>query len=67
MDLPDATVLVLQGFVFIAILMSEALYGRLKIFNPEKCGGRDGRRSRLWGSSSPSSAARSASRRPSSS
>ncbi len=36
MDLPDATVLVLQGFVFIAILMSEALYGRLKPFVPEK-------------------------------
>jgi simple sugar transport system permease protein len=38
MDLPDATVLVLQGFVFIAILMSEALYGRLKPFVPEKWG-----------------------------
>jgi len=36
MGLPDATVLVLQGFVFIAILMSEALYGRLKPFVPEK-------------------------------
>lgn len=36
MDLPDATVLVLQGFVFIAILMSETLYGRFRIFAPER-------------------------------
>lgn len=36
MDLPDATVLVLQGFVFIAILLSEALYGRFRIFAPER-------------------------------
>ncbi|MEM8728317.1 MAG: ABC transporter permease [Pseudomonadota bacterium] len=36
MDLPDATVLVLQGFVFIAILMSDALYGRFRIFVPER-------------------------------
>lgn len=36
MELPDATVLVLQGFVFMAILMSEGLYGRLKPFVPEK-------------------------------
>jgi simple sugar transport system permease protein len=36
MDLPDATVLVLQGFVFIAILLSDTLYGRLKIFTPER-------------------------------
>jgi simple sugar transport system permease protein len=36
MDLPDATVLVLQGFVFVAILMSDGLYGRLKPFVPEK-------------------------------
>ncbi|MEM0924121.1 MAG: ABC transporter permease [Pseudomonadota bacterium] len=36
MDLPDATVLVLQGFVFIAILISDTFYGRLKIFAPER-------------------------------
>ncbi len=36
MDLPDATVLVLQGFVFMAILMSETLYGRFKVFAPER-------------------------------
>lgn len=32
MDLPDATILVLQGFVFVAILMSETFVGRFKIF-----------------------------------
>lgn len=36
MDLPDATVLVLQGFVFIAILVSDSLYGRLRLFAPER-------------------------------
>ena len=35
LDLPDATVLVLQGVIFIAILMSETLYGRLRIFQPK--------------------------------
>jgi simple sugar transport system permease protein len=34
MDLPDATMVVLQGFVFIAILISETLYGRLRLFRP---------------------------------
>jgi len=34
LDLPDATVLVLQGVAFIAILASEALYGRLRLFAP---------------------------------
>lgn len=38
MDLPDATVLVLQGFVFMAILISDAFYGRFKIFAPERWG-----------------------------
>lgn len=36
MDLPDAAVLVLQGFVFVAILLGETVYGRLKIFAPER-------------------------------
>lgn len=36
MDLPDATVLVLQGFVFISLLLSETLYGRFKLFTPER-------------------------------
>ncbi|MGX9144115.1 ABC transporter permease [Mesorhizobium sp. 128a] len=35
MDLPDATVLVLQGMIFIVILFSETFYGRLKAFNPD--------------------------------
>ena len=35
LDLPDATVLVLQGIAFMLILASEALYGRLKLFRPE--------------------------------
>lgn len=34
MDLPDATVLVLQGLVFVVLLTSETLHGRLRIFNP---------------------------------
>ena len=34
MGLPDATILVLQGFVFVAILVSETLYGRWRIFQP---------------------------------
>jgi simple sugar transport system permease protein len=35
MGLPDATVLVLQGTLFIVILFSETFYGRFKIFNPD--------------------------------
>ncbi len=36
MGLPDATVLVLQGMIFIAILASETLYGRIAWFQPRK-------------------------------
>ncbi|MEM7022420.1 MAG: ABC transporter permease [Pseudomonadota bacterium] len=36
MDLPDATVLVLQGIIFIVILLSETLYGRFRIFQPNE-------------------------------
>jgi len=36
MDLPDATVLVLQGFIFVVLLVSETLYGRFKIFSGER-------------------------------
>jgi general nucleoside transport system permease protein len=36
LDLPDATVLVLQGVAFMLILASEALYGRLKLFRPAR-------------------------------
>jgi general nucleoside transport system permease protein len=32
MDLPDATVLLLQGLTFVVLLVSETLYGRFKIF-----------------------------------
>ena len=35
MHLPDATVLILQGMIFIAILFSDTFYGRFKAFNPE--------------------------------
>ena len=34
MDMPDATVLLLQGLVFVVLLASETLYGRLRVFNP---------------------------------
>jgi simple sugar transport system permease protein len=34
MDLPDATVQVLQGMIFVAILTSDTLYGRIKWFQP---------------------------------
>ena len=33
--LPDATVLVLQGTLFVVILFCETFYGRFKIFNPD--------------------------------
>jgi general nucleoside transport system permease protein len=35
MDMPDATILVLQGMLFIIILFSETFYGRFVIFNPD--------------------------------
>ena len=34
MGLPDATMLVLQGMLFMVILAAETMYGRLKIFRP---------------------------------
>lgn len=34
MELPDATILVFEGMVFVIILLSEVLYGRLNIFSP---------------------------------
>jgi simple sugar transport system permease protein len=40
MGLPDATVLVLQGTLFIVILFCETFYGRFKIFNPDLWKGR---------------------------
>jgi ABC-type uncharacterized transport system permease subunit len=35
MDLPDATVLVLEGLLFVIVLLSETLYGRFRMFQPE--------------------------------
>lgn len=35
MGLPDASVLVLQGLIFVVLLVSETLYGRFKIFSGE--------------------------------
>ncbi|MET0315108.1 MAG: ABC transporter permease [Hansschlegelia sp.] len=36
MGLPDATILVLQGMLFIIVLMSDTLYGRFKVFDPDR-------------------------------
>lgn len=44
MDLPDASILVFEGIVFIILLMSEAVYGRLRIFSPTLWDGSDGNR-----------------------
>ncbi len=35
MDLPDATILVMEGIVFVVLLFSETLYGRLAVFDPK--------------------------------
>jgi simple sugar transport system permease protein len=35
MDLPDATVLVLQGILFVTVLFSDTFYSRFRIFNPD--------------------------------
>lgn len=40
MGLPDATVLLLQGFIFVVLLASETLYGRLPWFRPKGGGDR---------------------------
>jgi simple sugar transport system permease protein len=34
MGLPDATIQVLQGLIFVAILASDTLYGRFRWFQP---------------------------------
>jgi simple sugar transport system permease protein len=36
LDLPDASVLVLQGIIFVVILASETLFGRFRIFRPRE-------------------------------
>lgn len=33
-DLPDATVLVMQGIIFVVILAADMLYGKFRLFNP---------------------------------
>ena len=40
MDMPDATVLVLQGMLFVVLLVSETFYGRIKLFQPPSSGDR---------------------------
>lgn len=35
MELPDATILVMQGIVFVVLLLSETVYGRIKLLQPE--------------------------------
>ncbi len=40
MGLPDATVLVLQGMLFVVLLVSETFYGRFKFFQPANNGDR---------------------------
>ncbi|RYE09846.1 MAG: ABC transporter permease [Hyphomicrobiales bacterium] len=40
MGLPDATVLVLQGMLFVVLLVSETFYGRFKFFQPASSGDR---------------------------
>ncbi len=40
MGMPDATVLVLQGIIFVVLLTSETLYGRIKFFQPGTGGDR---------------------------
>ena len=40
MGMPDATVLLLQGLIFVVLLASETLYGRLPLFRPGGTGGR---------------------------
>lgn len=40
MGMPDATVLVLQGIIFVVLLASDTLYGRIKLFQPQARGDR---------------------------
>ena len=40
MDMPDATVLVLQGIIFVVLLASDTLYGRIPLFQPQARGDR---------------------------
>ena len=40
MGMPDATVLVLQGIMFVVLLVSETFYGRIKWLQPGNGGDR---------------------------
>lgn len=40
MGMPDATVLVLQGMIFVVLLVSETFYGRIPFLQPKREGGR---------------------------
>ncbi|SDX06488.1 ABC transporter permease [Roseicitreum antarcticum] len=40
MEMPDATMLVLQGIIFIVLLVSDTMYGRLPFLNPDRSGAR---------------------------
>lgn len=40
MGMPDATVLVLQGIIFVVLLVSETFYGRIPFLQPARSGGR---------------------------
>ena len=40
MDMPDATMLVLQGIIFVTLLVSETFYGRLPFFRTSQSGDR---------------------------
>jgi simple sugar transport system permease protein len=42
MGLPDATVTLLQGLIFVVLLVSETLYGRFALFDPDRRPGRQG-------------------------
>lgn len=40
MDMPDATIVVLQGIIFVVLLASETLYGRIPLLQPRRMGDR---------------------------
>ena len=40
MEMPDATILVLQGIIFVVLLTSETLYGRIAFLQPRRTGDR---------------------------
>ncbi len=40
MEMPDATILVLQGIIFVVLLTSETLYGRIAFLQPRRSGER---------------------------